>query len=200
MESNLHAYMTEAAAEAGRVARGVTPGQLSGPTPCDKWDTRALLNHWILYSSHGLEHRALRKQLPEELTERDFTADPDWAAAYAAQLDRAVAAWADPAVWEGEVDLGFAAMPAPEIASLIIKETAVHGWDVATATGQEFHCSPGLGELILKVVDEHAEIYRQYEGFAEPVALTGADATSAFERALALSGRHPRRAPAGPGH
>lgn len=195
MENNLHAHMREAAAEAARVARGITPGQLSGPTPCGTWDTRTLVNHWVLYTSHGLEHRALRKQLPGEWTERDFTAEPDWAGAYAAQLDRAVAAWADPAVWEGEVDLGFAVMPAPEIASLIIKETAVHGWDVAAATGQEFRCSPALGELILKVVDEHAEIYRQYEGFAEPVALADSASASAFERALALSGRDPQWAP-----
>jgi uncharacterized protein (TIGR03086 family) len=191
MENTLHAHMTEAAAEAGRVARGVAPGRLSGPTPCGKWDTRALINHWVLYTSHGLEHRALRRRLPEELTERDFTADPGWAAAYADRLDRAVAAWADPAVWDGEIDLGFAVMPAPEIASLIIKETAVHGWDVATATGQRFHCSDGLGELVLKVVAEHAEVYRRYEGFAEPVALPDPDSATAFERALALSGRAP---------
>ncbi|WP_240677716.1 TIGR03086 family metal-binding protein [Actinacidiphila soli] len=190
---NLHAYMTEAAAEAARIARGVTPDQLSAPTPCDKWDTRTLVNHWVLYASHGLEHRALRKQLPEALTERDFAADPDWAEAYAAQLDRAVAAWADPAVWEGEVDLGFAKMPAAEIASLVVKETVVHGWDVARATGQEYRCSDGLGELILEVVDEHAEVYRQYEGFAEPVPLPDPDSATAFERALALSGRTPRR-------
>jgi uncharacterized protein (TIGR03086 family) len=193
---NLHAYMSEAAAEAARVARGVTPDQLSAPTPCDKWDTRTLVNHWVLYTSHGLEHRALRKQLPEALTERDFAAEPDWAQAYAAQLDRAVAAWADPAVWEGEVDLGFAKMPAAEIASLVVKETVVHGWDIARATGQQYCCSAGLAQLILKVVDEHAEVYRQYEGFAEPVALPdpdpAPDSVTAFDRALALSGRDPR--------
>jgi uncharacterized protein (TIGR03086 family) len=189
---NLHAYMSEAAAEAARVARGVTPDQLSAPTPCDKWDTRTLVNHWVLYTSHGLEHRALRKQLPESLTERDFAAEPDWAQAYAAQLDRAVAAWADPAAWEGEVDLGFAKMPAAEIASLVVKETVVHGWDIAQATGQEYRCSAGLAQLILKVVDEHAEVYRQYEGFAEPVPLPDPDSVTAFDRALALSGRDPR--------
>ncbi|MFE2428397.1 TIGR03086 family metal-binding protein [Streptomyces sp. NPDC059373] len=189
---HLHAYMSEAAAEAARIARGVTPDQLSAPTPCDKWDTRTLVNHWVLYSSHGLEHRALRKQLPESLTERDFTTDPDWAEAYAAQLDRAVAAWADPAVWGGEVDLGFAKMPAAEIASLVVKETVVHGWDVSRATGQHYRCSDGLGELILKVVDHHAEIYRQYEGFAEPVPLPDPAPDSTLDRALALSGRDPR--------
>lgn len=108
---DLHPYMIECAAEAARVARGVGAAQLDDRTHCPDWDVRAMVNHWVLYTSHGMEHRALRKQLSEELTARDFTADPDWAQAYAAQLDRAVAAWADPAVWEGEVDLGMAKMP-----------------------------------------------------------------------------------------
>ncbi|MER6121348.1 TIGR03086 family metal-binding protein [Streptomyces sp. NPDC001795] len=188
---DLHPYMTECAAEAARVARGVTAAQLTLPTHCPEWDVRALVNHWVLYTSHGLEHRALRKQLPEELVARDFTADPDWAEAYAAQLDRAVAAWADPAVWEGEVDLGMAKMPAVEIASMIIKEMAVHGWDVATATGQEYRVSEGAARLVLDVVETHADLYRQYDGFADPVAVP--DDAPVFERALAAGGRDPRQ-------
>ncbi|WP_405868134.1 MULTISPECIES: TIGR03086 family metal-binding protein [unclassified Streptomyces] len=191
---DLHRYMSECAAEAARVARGVTAAQLGNPDPthCTDWDTRALTNHWVLYTSHGLEHRALRKQLPEELTARDFTTDPDWAEAYAAQLDRAVAAWADPAVWEGEVDLGMAKMPAVEIASMVIKEMAVHGWDVATATGQEFHVCDDAARFVLDVVEKHGELYRQYDGFADPVPVP--DDAPLFDRALAASGRDPRLA------
>ncbi|GKQ37000.1 TIGR03086 family metal-binding protein [Streptomyces sp. A012304] len=187
-----HRYMSECAAEAARVARGVPAARLSDPTHCPPWDVRALVNHWVLYTSHGLEHRALREQLPEELIARDFTADPDWPAAYAAQLDRAVAAWADPAAWEGEIDLGLAALPAAELAAMIVKEMAVHGWDVAVSTGQTFHLSDGAARLALDVVERHADLYRQYEGFAEPVPVP-ADAP-VFDRALAASGRDPRLA------
>lgn len=186
---HLHTYMTECAAEAARVARGVPADRLGNPTHCPDWDVRALVNHWVLYTSHGLEHRALRKQLPEELTARDFTTDPDWPAAYAAQLDRAVEAWADPAVWDGEVDLGMAKMPAVEIASMVIKEMAVHGWDVATATGQQFHVSDEAARFILGVVEKHGELYRQYDGFADPVPVP--DDAPVFDRALAASGRNP---------
>jgi uncharacterized protein (TIGR03086 family) len=194
INDDLHRYLAESAAEAARVARGVTAGQLPAPTPCAEFDARTLINHWVLYTSHGLEHRARREQMRDELQNRDFTADPAWADAYAAQLDRAVAAWADPAVWEGEVDLGGTAMPAPAIASMILKEMVVHGWDVATATGQEFHCSEEVAKMVLGVVEEYAEIYRQYKGFAEPVAVP--DGASAFDRALALSGRNPHWSPA----
>ncbi|HEY9410028.1 MAG TPA: hypothetical protein VIP77_10655 [Jiangellaceae bacterium] len=66
----------------------------------------------------------------------------------------------------------------------------MHGWDVAVATGQEYRISPSAAELVLRVVDEHAETYREYDGFAAPV--TVAAGSTAFERALALSGRDPR--------
>jgi uncharacterized protein (TIGR03086 family) len=186
-----HRYMSECAAEAARVARGVPAARLNEPTHCPDWDVRALVNHWVLYTSHGLEHRALRKQLPEELVARDFTADPGWADAYAAQLERAVAAWADPAVWEGEVDLGGGAMAADELAAMIVKETAVHGWDVAVATGRQFRVSEGAARLILDVVERHGDLYRQYDGFADPVPVP--DDAPTFERALAASGRDPRQ-------
>ncbi|MFF8972931.1 TIGR03086 family metal-binding protein [Streptomyces sp. NPDC014995] len=185
-----HQYLSECAAEAARVARGVPADRLGDPTHCTDWDLRALVNHWVLYTSHGLEHRALRRQLPEDLLARDFTADPDWAEAYAARLDRAVAAWSDPAVWEGEVDLGPAALPAAELASMIAKEMAVHGWDVAVRTGQTFHVSEGAARLMLDVVERHAGLYRQYGGFADPVPVP--DDAPVFERALAASGRDPR--------
>ncbi|WP_149826157.1 TIGR03086 family metal-binding protein [Streptomyces tailanensis] len=184
-------YMVECAAEAARVARGVTAAQLPLPTHCGDWDVRALVNHWVLYTSHGLEHRALRKPLPEELTKRDFTADPDWAEAYAAQLDHAVAAWADPATWEGEIDLGMGAFPAADLAGMVIKEMAVHGWDVAVTTGQDFHVSENAARFVLDVVETHADLYRQYDGFSDPVPVP-ADAP-VFDRALASSGRDPRQ-------
>ncbi|MFD7707043.1 TIGR03086 family metal-binding protein [Streptomyces sp. NPDC059785] len=182
--------MVECAAEAARVARGVPADRLGSPSRCPGWDVRTLVNHWVLYTSHGMEHRARRTPLPDELTGRDFTAEPGWAEAYAAQLDRAVAAWDDPAVWEGEIDLGMAKTPAGELAAMIVKETAVHGWDVAVATGQRFRVSDGTARLVLEVVDRYGDLYRQYDGFAAPVAVP--DDAPLFDRALALSGRDPR--------
>lgn len=186
-----HRYMSECAAEAARVARGVPTARLTEATHCPGWDLRALVNHWVLYTSHGLEHRALRRQLPPELVARDFTADPGWPDVYAARLDRAVAAWADPAVWDGEVDLGGTALPAAELAAMIVKETAVHGWDVAVSTGQEFRVSQGAARMVLDVVERHGDLYRRYDGFADPVPVP--DDAPPFDRALAASGRDPRQ-------
>ena len=188
--NEIHTHLTVCAAEASRVARAVTAEQLGTPSVCADWTVRELANHLVLYSAHGLEHRALRTKLPEETTGRDFTAEPDWAEAYAAQLDRALAAWERPGVWDGEVDTGYVTMPATTIASLLVKELALHGWDLARSTGQEFTVPEDTAAFVLGVVEEHAEVYRQYEGFAAVVDVP--DDAPAFVRALAISGRNPK--------
>ncbi|MDJ0344597.1 TIGR03086 family metal-binding protein [Streptomyces sp. H10-C2] len=186
---NLYPHLARSAEEAARIARTIKPEQLTAPTPCAEFDARTLINHWVLYTSHGLEHRALRTTLPEELTEHDFTADPAWAEAYAAQLDRALAAWARPEAWEGGIDMGGAEMPAADIAAMLLLEMVLHGWDVAKAVGQEFRTDEETSAVVLAAVAAQAEMFRQYKGFAEPVEIA-ATATD-FERALALSGRDP---------
>ncbi|MFE6070173.1 TIGR03086 family metal-binding protein [Streptomyces sp. NPDC056525] len=188
--NEIHAHLSSSAAEAARVARRISPEQLAGPSGCTGWTVRELANHLVLYTAHGLEHRALRTQLPDNLVARDFTADTDWPEQYAAQLDRALAAWAQPEAWEGDVDLGGGnTMPADEIAAMLLAELALHGWDLARATGQDFTLPEDTGTYLLDVVERYAEMYRTYEGFAAP-APVDTDAP-AFTRALATSGRTP---------
>ncbi|WP_327146083.1 TIGR03086 family metal-binding protein [Nocardia sp. NBC_01327] len=182
--------LTECAAEAARVAREIRPGQLSGPTPCTEFDTRALINHWVLYSSYGLECRALRQAIPDELTDRDFTAVPDWAEEFAAQLDRALHAWSDPAVWEGDIDLGWATTPAADVAGMLLLELALHGWDVAAATGLRYRVSESSAATIQQIIDVSGKEYREYEMFGAAVDV--ADTADPWTRAVAASGRDPQ--------
>ncbi|WP_031063869.1 TIGR03086 family metal-binding protein [Streptomyces sp. NRRL WC-3742] len=194
----LHPVLARAAAVAAEVAAAVPADHpMDAPTPCTEFDTRTLINHWVLYTSHGLEHRARRTELPAELIARDFTADADWRTAYAAQLERAVAAWEAPAAWEGKVDLGGSPFPALGIARMLLLELMLHAWDVARATGVTVGAGVGvtvtvdeeLAELVREIAQENAEMFRQYQGFAEEVALP--DSASAWDRALAVSGRDP---------
>ncbi|MFJ9692723.1 TIGR03086 family metal-binding protein [Kitasatospora sp. NPDC101183] len=187
----LHPFLARAASLAAGAAAAVPADQaLDAPTPCADYDARTLINHWVLYTSHGLEHRARRAELPAELTARDFTADADWREAYAAQLERAVAAWEAPEVWEGEVDLGGSPFPALGIARMLILELALHAWDVAAATGGRIEADAELAELVREIAEEYAEMYRQFDGFAGEVDLP--EDASAWDRALAASGRDPR--------
>jgi uncharacterized protein (TIGR03086 family) len=186
----LYPHLRAAADETARVTRNVGADQLDLPTPATEWDVRTLANHLVLWTGHNLELRARGESVPEAWYTRDFTAETDWQAAYAEQLDAALAAWSAPEVWETEMPMGDAKVPAAAIAGMSIMELALHGWELATATGQEYAVEGELGEVLLKLVTENAELYRQFDGFAAPVDIP-ADAP-AWHRALALSGRRPK--------
>jgi uncharacterized protein (TIGR03086 family) len=188
----MHREMTRAAAETVRVVGGVRDDQLKDPTPCPEWDVRTLLNHIILWTAYSAEQRARGGSVAEDLMSKDFAAEPGFAADYAAQVDKALMPWSDPSAWERDLGVMGNAMPAADVAAMLIMELVLHGWDLATATGQEYHCPDDVAAVLLTTVQQQADLFRQYQGFADEVQVP-VDAP-VFDRALALSGRDPRQA------
>jgi uncharacterized protein (TIGR03086 family) len=192
---NLHAELTDAADAGARVVANVRPAQFGDATPDTEWEVRTLLNHLILWTAQAFERRAHGESVSQELMDADFAAEPDFAAAYRAQLDRALAAWADPAIWQRDLNVMGSATPAADVAAMMLAELVLHGWDLAAATGQSYSVSDRAAAAALAAVEANAEMFRQYKGFAEPVAL--ADGAPVLDRALALSGRDPSWTPPG---
>jgi uncharacterized protein (TIGR03086 family) len=192
---NLHSEMAAAAAESARVVAGVRSDQLSAVTPCADWDLHTLLNHIILWTAYSAERRARDEQVPEELMNADFVAEPGYAADYAAQLDKAVAAWSDPAAWQRDLNVMGALTPAADVASLLIAEMVLHGWDAAKASGQLYTARDDVAAAVLAAVQANAELFRKYQGFADAVPVPAS--ASVLDRALALSGRDPSWRPIG---
>lgn len=186
---NLHQEMTAAADASSRVVGNVRPGQFGDPTPCTEWDVRTLLNHLILWTSYSLERRAHGESVAPELMEKDFAAEPDFSADYRNQLDRALAAWADPAVWDQELNVMGSLTPASDVAGLIVAEMVLHGWDLAVATGQSYTVDDNAAAAALAAVEANADLFRQYKGFAEPVTI--AAGAPVLDKTLALTGRDP---------
>jgi uncharacterized protein (TIGR03086 family) len=191
--ANGPALMAAAAAEAARVVAGAAKAAnsktLEQATPCSDWDLRTLLNHMILWTSYSAERRAYGESVAEELMSKDFTAEPGYAQAYQAQIAKAVDAWSKPEAWEGDRNMMGGATPAADIAAMLIAEMVLHGWDIAQATGQDYHCDDAVARNVLKTVEAQGELFRQYQGFAAIVPVP--DEATAFDRALALSGRDP---------
>ena len=158
---NLHPQLTEAADAAARVVSGVSPEQFDGPTPCTDWDVRALMNHLILWTSYSLERRAHGESVSEELMSTDFAAAPDFAAAYRAQLDRALAAWADPAAWDRKLDVMGTPMASADVAAMNLMDMVLHAWDLAVATGQAYSLPGAAAEAVAQAVEANAELFRQ---------------------------------------
>jgi uncharacterized protein (TIGR03086 family) len=191
--ANGPALMAAAAAEAARVVAGAAKAAntqtLEQTTPCTDWDLRTLLNHTILWTSYSAERRAYGESVAEELMSKDFTAEPGYAQAYQGQLSKAVDAWSKPEAWAGDRNVMGSATPAADIAAMLIAEMVLHGWDIAKATGQDYHCDDAVARNVLKTVEAQGELFRQYQGFAAIVPVP--DDATAFDRALALSGRDP---------
>ena len=186
---NLHAEMTDAADAAARTVANVSPGQFGLPTPDTEWDVRTLLNHLILWTSYSMEARAHGESVGQDLMERDFAAGDAFADDYRAQLDRALAAWSDPAAWQRELNVMGTPTPASDIAGLLIAELVLHGWDLAAATGQPYQVATPTADAALAAVTANAEMFRQYKGFAEPVDVP--PSATPLDRVLAVSGRDP---------
>jgi uncharacterized protein (TIGR03086 family) len=191
--SNGPALMAAAAAEDARVVDGSASTPLDSPTPCTDWDLRTLLNHTILWTAYSAERRAHGEGAAEDLMSKDFAAGPDYPRDYRAQLAKAVQAWSAPAAWDRELTVMGNAMNASDVGAMLVMEMVLHGWDIARATGQDYHCDGELAGALLATVSAQADMFRQYQGFAPVVPVP--DDAPAFDRALALAGRDPQWKP-----
>jgi uncharacterized protein (TIGR03086 family) len=179
----LHPAIRECADALALVATGIGDDQLQHPTPCEKYTVAELLDH--LGATLRSSARAARK-------EAQTGADAAPAVSPQALADSAglvSVAWTDPAAYEGTTEFGPGEMPAELAASITLQELALHGWDLARATGQPFGVSEETARVALGVVEQIAEPARSNGSYGPAVSVTG-DAP-AFQRALGVSGRNP---------
>jgi uncharacterized protein (TIGR03086 family) len=156
-----------------------TDGNLDAPTPCDDWDLRALLNHMLDTQRYFVgSARGEKVDLPASVPPDDLVGD-DPVASFEAARDDALQTFGEPGVMER-------AAPAVGIA---FADQLLHGWDVATATGQDATMPEGLAEAAYDTI--HGRFTdEQREGTFKPELPVDADA-SPQERLLAYTGRQP---------
>ncbi|KAA9152419.1 TIGR03086 family protein [Amycolatopsis acidicola] len=184
--TDLQPLLRGAADEFLRVARGIGPAQLSAPTPCTEYDVRALLNH-LLYWGPWLE-AAVRKEETPSMEGGERAADlvhDDWQAALTTRVHGLLEAFASPGAFDGTAG----GMPAEMVASMILMEWVVHGWDLASATGQTLHCDDETAGVLLVAAKAMAEQGRAHGIFKDEVPV--ARDAPALARVLAVTGRPP---------
>lgn len=181
----LHTVLVRAFADTAAVVRGVTPEQLGAATPCADWDVRALTNH-VLQVGYALRLAGRRAPFPDDLWTRDLIGADGPSDRFDDDRRDALEAWSEPAAWEGKVDLGVP-MTAPEAVTMLVSDLAIHGWDLARATGRDYRCDNAVAAVTRDFLAATGEQGRQMGIFA--AALPVPAGASAFEEALALSGR-----------
>lgn len=185
----------DAAAQAVTTAvSNVSDDQLGGPTPCPDYDVEDLLFH-VLGLSQAFRAAADKDFGPATSTPPAETSalPADWRDAIPQRLDELAAAWRNPAAWEGMTQAGGVELPAEIAAQVALNELAMHGWDIAKATGQDF----ALPEQTLQV--SHDLLYpgtdqSEREPIFGPVVQVPEDAPL-LDKVIGLGGRDPNWTP-----
>ena len=181
--STLHPAIRECADAVAATASGIRSEQLGDRTPCEKFTVAELLDH--LGETLSSSARAARKEAQPDEPAASGTSP----ASLAESAHRVAEAWGDPGAYEGTTEFGPGEMPAGFAATITLGELALHGWDLARATGRPFAISEDAAQVALGAVGQFAEGARANGSFGPPVPVS-ADAP-ALQRVLGVSGRNP---------
>jgi uncharacterized protein (TIGR03086 family) len=176
--------------EFAALVAGVGQEQWQGDTPCSEWDVRTLVHH-LLYEQLWVRP-LLEGQTVEEIGDR-FEGDlmgadaTNWPGLLAASIEEAHAAIAQPGSLRRTVHLSFGDTPGEEYVTQLTADLAVHGWDLARATGQDETIDPGAVALLLAWVEANRELLAGSGMFGSPIE-SGPDGTDQV-RLLRMLGR-----------
>jgi len=183
--------MTSACARTTETLLAVTDDQLAGSTPCENLALQELVAH---VGGLGVAFAAAASKDFGELTDSPpgdggYQLDTDWRTRYPVNLALLADAWRDASAWDGMTRVGGVDLPGEVCGLVALTEVVIHGWDVARATGRGYSVDDQVAQALLA----HMEGFTAggpVEGLFGP-AVDVADDATAFERALALSGRDP---------
>ena len=185
------------AAAVARVVAGVRDDQLTDPTPCAGTSVAAMLDH-LVGLTVAFRLGAEKSPLPSGPSADADHLPADWRERLPAQLDALVAAWAQPAAWEGHTEVAGVRLPAAAMGVVAVNEVLVHGWDVAVATGQSYDVDPVAAQACLEFTAGFAvgnpEARDAMYGPEVPVPAEA----PVFDRLLGQTGRDPSWAPPSP--
>jgi uncharacterized protein (TIGR03086 family) len=164
----------------GGVVGNISHYQLDLPTPCTDFTVNGVLAHMVGGATQFAA--AYRGAAP---------ADPpsgDLLAAFGPTLGELADAINAHGALERTVDTPFGAMPGEMFARVVVLDGLVHGWDLATATGQRYEPS---AQLVGAADDFAHQIVDGARGELFGEAVEPAADASPIERLVAYTGRHP---------
>jgi len=187
-----------------RLLEGVTDDHLSARTPCEAYPVGDLLDHlmgltiafqYAATKSTGATGSEPGGSPGESRPGAGSAADlhPEWRSRLPLQLNDLVAAWRDPAAWEGTTEAGGVTLPAEVMGSVVVNELVLHGWDLARGTGQPYESDADSTEACFAFTSAMSAPGEEAgrEGLIGPIVEVPPDAPL-LHRALGLSGRDPR--------
>ncbi len=167
------------APQLAKVVGGITPADLDRPTPCAEFDVRGVLEHMI--GGATMFAAAYRGETP---------AEPDMSdplAAFGPALGDLAAAVTAPGALDRTVASPFGDINGETFARFVVLDGLVHGWDLATATGQPYDPPAALVDEVSTFAQEALEHLRDGGTFGPPVQPP--DSATPIEQLAAFTGR-----------
>jgi len=165
----------------GRVISGIQPDQLDLPTPCADFTVRGVLEHMVGgATAFAAAYRGVEPDAPD-------LADP--LAGLPVALGGLFEAMSAPGALDGTIVAPFGELPREDFARFVVLDGIVHGWDMATATGQAYDPDPELVAAVESFARSTLDPLRDGQTFA--AAVEPASDASPIERLAAYTGRRP---------
>lgn len=174
-----------ASAFAQSKVEGVQADDMTKPTPCSEFDVRALLNHLI----GGLAMMETAASGGKAVAPTTDQLGDDAAKTFAERRQKLLATLGESGVMERSWEMPFGAMPGAMMAGITFMEHVTHGWDVATATGQDATIPADLLQECWELVTPMDAMLRM-PGVCGP-AVAVADDASLQDKFVAFMGRTP---------
>lgn len=172
-----------------QIVAGIHDDQWEQSTPCEDWDVRFLANH-VVSGNWWAAELAAGKTIAEvgHRLDGDVLGD-DAAKAYRESAEAADAAFSAAGALEAPCAVSYGPVPGSVYLGHRFIDVLVHGWDLATATGQDATMDPELAQACWQVLEPQVELFRQVGAFA-PSGEIPADADPQTRLLLAV-GRRP---------
>ncbi len=163
------------------VVGNLTSDDLDRPTPCSEYTVRGVLEHMI--GGATVFAAAYRKEAPSEPDLGDVLAG------FGPTLENLFAALTAPGALDQKIAAPFGEVDGETFARYIALDGIIHGWDLATATGQPYNPPDDLVAEVEAFAHQAVDPLRDGQTFAEAVD-PAPDATP-IERLAAFTGRRP---------
>lgn len=165
--------------------------QLDAATPCTEWTVREVINHLL----GGLEMFAAATEGGEVGPPSGPPPDmigPDPALQYDHYRKKVAMLYAEPGALQEMLKGSGGPVPGAQVLGIAFCDHLVHGWDIATATGQDATIPDDLAGAAWAFLDGNISDDARGPGkiFSEAVAVP--DDASVQDRMIAYLGRHPR--------
>ena len=186
-----HPNLEAAARLTASIVTGVGDEQLDNRTPCTDRNVQQTLAHidglsQAFTAAAAQDFGPLPDTAPDE---SDDSLGDDWRRRVPAQLAALAQAWSDPSAWEGMTRAGGIDLPG-EVGGLVaLDDIAIHGWDLAVATGQPYEPDDATAAVVHGFLVESRKEPVPEELFGPVVEVS--PAARVFDQALGLVGRDP---------